>query len=36
MIFTREATIELSEDDKANLDRIYKLLQTELSKIINA
>ncbi len=36
MIFTREATIELSEDDKANLIRIHKLLQTELSKIVNA
>jgi len=34
-IFTREATIELSEDDRVNLDRICKLLQTELLKIIN-
>lgn len=35
-IFTRSATIELSESDKENLDRICKLLQNELLKIIDA
>lgn len=35
-IFTREAIIELSEDDRENLDRICKLLKVELLKIINA